>query len=57
LTKRARFFARAWGARFVNAGPCRHINIAAGFGPWPAGEKILDELVRESRRQRAPTFA
>ncbi len=48
--ERARRFAAAWGARFVNGGPCRHINVAAGFGPWPAGEKILDELVRESRR-------
>jgi predicted alpha/beta hydrolase family esterase len=48
--ERARFFAKAWGARFVSAGPCRHINVAAGFGPWPAGEKILDELVRQCRR-------
>jgi predicted alpha/beta hydrolase family esterase len=56
--ERARFLARAWGARFVNAGPCRHINVAAGFGPWPAGEKILDELVRESRgRQPSRDFA
>ena len=56
--ERARFLARAWGVRFVNAGPCRHINVAAGFGPWPAGEKILDELVRESRsRQPSRDFA
>jgi len=55
-SERARFFAKAWGARFVNAGPCRHINIAAGFGPWPAGEKLLDDLVRACRQQRAPTF-
>ena len=48
---RVRCFAAAWGARFVNAGPRHHINVAAGFGPWPAGEKILDELVRESRRR------
>jgi hypothetical protein len=49
--ERACFFAKAWGARFANAGPCRHINVAAGFGPWPAGEKLLDELVRQCRRQ------
>jgi predicted alpha/beta hydrolase family esterase len=58
---RGRLFADAWGARFVNAGPCRHINVAAGFGPWPAGEKILDELVRECRKRQnaargVPTF-
>ncbi|HLH94434.1 MAG TPA: alpha/beta hydrolase [Xanthobacteraceae bacterium] len=50
-SERARFFANRWGARFVSAGPCRHINVAAGFGPWPAGEKILDELVRECRKK------
>lgn len=52
--ERARFLAKAWGVRFVSAGPCRHINVAAGFGPWPAGEKILDELVRECRRPTQP---
>ncbi|HWF93444.1 MAG TPA: alpha/beta hydrolase [Xanthobacteraceae bacterium] len=46
---RARFLAKAWGAGLVNAGPCGHINVAAGFGPWPAGEKILDELIGECR--------
>jgi predicted alpha/beta hydrolase family esterase len=52
--ERARFLAKAWGARLANAGPCRHINVPAGFGPWPAGEKILDELVRECRRPTRP---
>jgi predicted alpha/beta hydrolase family esterase len=47
--ERARFLAKAWGAGLVNAGSCGHINAAAGFGPWPAGEKILDELVGECR--------
>jgi predicted alpha/beta hydrolase family esterase len=41
------------GVRFVNAGPCRHINVAAGVGPWPAEQKILDELVREARNRQA----
>jgi uncharacterized protein len=45
--ERARFLANAWGAGLVNAGSCGHINMAAGFGPWPAGERILDELVSE----------
>jgi serine hydrolase len=52
--ERARFLAKAWGVRLANAGPCRHINVAAGFGPWPGGEKILDELVRECRRASQP---
>jgi serine hydrolase len=58
---RARAFAVAWGSRFVNIGACGHINIASGFGPWPAGEMILRELmsdcetVRTSRRS-LPTY-
>jgi predicted alpha/beta hydrolase family esterase len=47
--ERARFLAKAWGAGLVNAGACGHINVAAGFGPWPAGEKILKELVSECK--------
>jgi uncharacterized protein len=46
--ERARTLAKAWGTRFVNAGACGHINIAAGFGPWPAGEALLADLMRET---------
>jgi hypothetical protein len=46
---RARILAKAWGAGLVNAGSCGHINVAGGFGPWPAGERILGELVSECR--------
>jgi predicted alpha/beta hydrolase family esterase len=42
---RAEEFARAWGSRFVNAGACGHINVAAGFGEWPEGEELLKELL------------
>ena len=45
--ERARTLAKAWGTRFVNAGACGHINIAAGFGPWPAGEALLADFMRE----------
>ncbi len=38
-------FARAWGSRRVEIGPAGHINAASGFGPWPAGEALLDELL------------
>jgi uncharacterized protein len=42
---RARDLADAWGADFLNAGPLGHINVEAGFGPWPTGERILRELM------------
>ncbi len=38
-------FARAWGSRRVEIGPAGHINAASGFGPWPQGEALLDELL------------
>jgi predicted alpha/beta hydrolase family esterase len=42
---RAAEFAEAWGARYVNAGEEGHINVAAGRGPWPEGERLLKELL------------
>ena len=44
---RAEFLAKAWGARFVNAGKCGHINSASGLGDWPQGRSILAELRAE----------
>lgn len=42
--ERARWFARHWGSHLVNLGPAGHINVESGFGPWAAGEKLLEEL-------------
>ena len=42
--ERARALAEAWGSRLVDAGELGHINADAGLGPWPAGERLLDEL-------------
>lgn len=41
---RARELANAWGSHFVNAGAAGHINVASGFGPWPAGRDMVDAL-------------
>ena len=42
--ERARQYAEAWGSRFVLLQTARHINAAAGFGPWPEGYALLDSL-------------
>lgn len=42
---RARQFSEAWGSRWMEVGPCGHINTASGFGPWPAGEELLQNLL------------
>jgi predicted alpha/beta hydrolase family esterase len=46
--ERAEYFAEMWGSRFVNIGNGGHINADAGFGPWPAGEQLLQELLGAS---------
>jgi uncharacterized protein len=42
--EQARDYADAWGARLVDAGDAGHIATADGYGPWPAGERLLAEL-------------
>ena len=42
--ERSRELATAWGSRLVDAGDRGHVNADAGLGPWPLGERLLDEL-------------
>lgn len=46
--ERARALAQAWGAGFVDLGEAGHINVAAGFGPWPQGKALRDALLARS---------
>ncbi|WP_300304788.1 alpha/beta hydrolase [Ferrovibrio sp.] len=41
---RARHFARCWGARFVDAGACGHVNSTSGLGDWSFGYALLEDL-------------
>jgi hypothetical protein len=47
---RARAFADDWGVEFVDAGALGHINVDAGFGPWPEGERMLRKLLTTGDR-------
>jgi predicted alpha/beta hydrolase family esterase len=51
---RASAFARAWGSRLVTLDRAGHINADAGFGPWPEGRLLLEELRAD---QTAPPAA
>jgi predicted alpha/beta hydrolase family esterase len=42
----ARLWAERWGSRFVDIGDAGHINVDAGFGDWPFGERLLHSLAR-----------
>jgi uncharacterized protein len=36
-------YADDWGAELFDAGDAGHLDTAAGFGPWPEGERLLSE--------------
>lgn len=40
-------YARAWGSDFVRMQNAGHINLEAGFGPWPLGLALLHSLTGE----------
>jgi uncharacterized protein len=46
--ERAVALAGAWGARLHDAGRCGHLNTAAGFGPWPEGERLLLDFLADA---------
>lgn len=42
--ERAQQLAQDWGAGWVNAGACGHINADSGLGAWPEGRALLQAL-------------
>lgn len=40
--------ARDWGANLVDLGMAGHVNVATGFGPWPYGKLLRDQLLRRT---------
>ena len=42
--ERARLFAYAWGAQFMDYGECGHINADSGLASWPEGHVLLQDL-------------
>lgn len=52
--ERARAFAAAWGATFVDAGPRGHLNAASGLGDWPEGHHLLEALLARTRPAPGP---
>jgi predicted alpha/beta hydrolase family esterase len=45
---RAETLAAAWGSEFVNMGDAGHINIASGYGWWPAAHNMMSALVSKA---------
>ena len=45
--ERARLFAYAWNAQFMDYGECGHINADAGLASWPEGHVLLQDLMKD----------
>jgi predicted alpha/beta hydrolase family esterase len=45
--ERARLFAYAWGAQFMDYGECGHINADSGLASWPEGHVLLQDLMKD----------
>ena len=43
--EQARELASGWGAEFYDLGHAGHINAESGFGPWPRGKALRDQLI------------
>lgn len=51
---RAAQLSRAWGADLHDIGFAGHINVASGFGPWPEGKRLRDQLIRRADDRPLP---
>ncbi|MEF8698317.1 MAG: alpha/beta hydrolase [Candidatus Accumulibacter sp. UW26] len=45
----ARHWAGVWSSRYRNIGDAGHINVDSGYGPWPEGLRLFQELRQEAR--------
>jgi predicted alpha/beta hydrolase family esterase len=45
--ERARLFAHAWNAQFMDYGDCGHINTDSGLASWPEGHVLLQDLMKD----------
>jgi predicted alpha/beta hydrolase family esterase len=48
--ERARAFAAAWGAGFIDAGSRGHLNAASNLDDWPEGHALLEALLMPEPR-------
>ena len=48
----ARLWAHLWRSHFINLGDVGHLNVEAGFGPWPQAHTLVQLLVQQVQRSR-----
>ena len=48
--ERARALAQAWGSDFAEIHAAGHITASSGYGEWPEGFHMLEDLVERAER-------
>lgn len=54
-SRRARHWAKIWGAEFIDAGALGHINAESNLGDWLYGQSLLQRLVALSTERPRET--
>ena len=52
--QRAEMMATAWGSDLLNMGAAGHINIASGYGWWPAAHNLVSALALKAEATKRP---
>ncbi len=47
--KRSAWWAKTWGSKLVSLGDAGHVNPASGYGAWPHGALLYQELISKAR--------
>lgn len=51
--KRSAWWSKIWGARLVSLGNAGHVNAESGFGPWPEGLALYNDVVKAAKSEPA----
>ena len=50
--KRAAWWATKWHCRFISLGFAGHVNANSGYGDWPEGEMLYQDLIETAEQDR-----
>lgn len=51
--KRTAWWAKSWGSKFVSLGNAGHVNTESGYGAWPEGLTLYENVVRTATLEEA----
>ena len=51
--KRSAWWSKVWGSNLVSLGNAGHVNADSGYGSWPEGLSLFEDLLEESKIEEA----